>query len=182
MALGLIFQFGALFPNLISDMQSMGIFLYLFPFLLALGIFWGVLSFAFKDKMPKQAIILISVILAFFVMLYSSWNVFIVTFFANLGGATLIVATGFLMAAILLGLTGFKITDMTSGDHKWIIIAAVGFLAILIFFGAGASWFNLTPYWSTNSQFVTAIVVIGIIGMAVWWLGKGDEAPKPKGD
>ena len=57
-------------------------------------------------------------------------------------------------------------------------------IAVLVFFGAGASWFNLTPYWSTNSQFITAIVVIGIIGLAIWWLGGSDDKPeaKAKGD
>ncbi len=185
--MSLIFQVGGVFPNITQNLQNMGFFLYLFPFLLALAIFYGVLYFVFysddpkERKLPKSAIALISIILAFFVMLYSSWNTMIVGFFANLSGAGLIIGSGILFIAILLGLMGFKIEKLTSGEGKarWVFIIGVLVIGILIFFGAGGDAFGLIPEWSDNGEFLTALFVIAIIGLAVWWLGsEGGSAKK----
>ncbi len=185
--MSLIFQVGIL-SQIPQNLQNMGFFLYLFPFLLALAIFYGVLYFAFYSetpadrKLPKSAIALISIILAFFVMLYSSWNVMIVQFLANLSGVGLIVGSGILFIAILLGLMGFKIEGLTgkeAGRSKWIFLIGVIVIGILIFFGAGGDAFGLIPDWSNNGEFLTALFVIAVIGLAVWWLGSegGGTAP-----
>ena len=174
------------FGTMVMNLQNMGFFLYLFPFLLALAIFYGILYWVFYDKekpkLPKSAIALISIVLAFFVMLYSSWNVMIVQFLANLSGAGLIVGCGILFIAILLGLMGFNIeglTNASAGRSKWIFLIGVIVIGILIFFGAGGDAFGLIPDWSNNGEFLTALFVIAIIGLAVWWLGSegGGAAP-----
>ena len=183
----LLFQVGGVFPNMLQNMENMGFFLYLFPFLLALAIFYGVLHWAMGERIPKSGIGLISIILSFFVMLYSSWNVGIVSFFANLGGAGLIVGSGILFAAILLGLMGFKISDLT-GDvagkkFKWVFILGVLVIAIMIFFGAGGASFGLIPSWSNQGEFWTIVFFIVIVGLAVWWLGEDKNgAPSAGGE
>lgn len=186
--MSLIFQIGGVFPNLTQNLESMGFFLYLFPFLLALAIFYGILFWVFHSgenpKLPKSAIALISIILAFFVMLYSSWNTMIVSFFANLSGAGLIVGSGILFIAILLGLMGFNIEKLTDKEHsgrgRWVFIIGVLVIGILIFFGAGGASFGLIPAWSDNGEFLTALFVIAIIGLAVWWLGSEDKTAAAK--
>lgn len=178
----LIFQVGGVFPNITSNLQNMGFFLYLFPFLLALAIFYGILYWVFHGpdpktaKLPKSAIALISIILAFFVMLYSSWNYMIMSFFANLSGAGLIVGSGILFIAILLGLMGFNIEGLTNkegaGRGRWVFIIGVVVIGILLFFGAGGGAFGLVNInIFNNSEYLTALFVIGIIALAVWWLG-----------
>ena len=187
----LLFQVGSVFPNITQNLQNMGFFLYLFPFLLALAIFYGILYWVFcsgeKPKLPKSAVALISIILAFFVMLYSSWNAAIVLFFTNLSGAGLIIGSGILFIAILLGLMGFNIERLTQKDEagrgRWIFVIGVLVIGILIFFGAGGASFGLIPEWSDNGEFLTALFVIAIIGLAVWWLGsegKNEGAAAPK--
>ncbi|UCD07217.1 MAG: hypothetical protein JSW41_05330, partial [Candidatus Aenigmatarchaeota archaeon] len=117
-----LFQ-GGLLQQMLQNMQYMGFFLYLFPFLLALAIFYGVLSWSLGERLPKSARGLVSIIIAFFVMLYSSWNVWIVTFFAEYFGAGLVLACGILVVAILLGLAGYKIEDLFKGTYsKWVFI------------------------------------------------------------
>jgi hypothetical protein len=185
--MSLIFQVGSVFPNITQNLQNMGFFLYLFPFLLALAVFYGILYWVFcsgeKPKLPKSAVALISIILAFFVMLYSSWNVMIVSFFTNLSGAGLIVGSGILFIAILLGLMGFNIENLTSKAEsprgRWIFIIAVLVIGILVFFGAGGDAFGLIPEWSNSGEFLTALFVIAIIVLAIWWLGSegGGAAP-----
>ena len=182
--MSMIFQISGVFPNLTQSMENMGFFLYLFPFLLALAIFYGILYWVFcsgdSKKLPKSAVALISIILAFFVMLYSSWNTTIMYFFANLSGAGLIVGSGILFIAILLGLMGFNIEKLTDKDYsgrgRWVFIIGVLVIGVLIFFGAGGASFGLIPSWSDNGEFLTALFVIAIIGLAVWWLGSEDKA------
>ncbi|RLJ07930.1 MAG: hypothetical protein DRP13_03115 [Candidatus Aenigmatarchaeota archaeon] len=179
-----LFQFGGWSPQsgafyqILLNMENMGFFLYLFPFLLALAIFYGVLKYTMGDRLPKSAIGLISIIFSFFVMLYSSWNYMIVSFFANLGGMGLIVGCGLLFVIILLGITGFKINEVFSGTmSKWAFILTMIFIGVLIFFGAGAGWLIQLPYWSTAEEFWTALFFIVILALAMWWLG-GSEAEK----
>ncbi len=180
----LLFQISGVFPNLTENLQNMGFFLYLFPFLLALAIFYGMLSWALGEKVPKSAVSLISVMLAFFVMLYSSWNVGIVSFFANLTGTGLIFGSGILLIAVLFGLMGFSISDLTgkaAGREKWIFIIGVLLIGILIFFGAGGASFGLIPDWSDNGEFLSVIFVIAAIALAVWWLGNEGGAKPAAG-
>ncbi len=180
-----LFQ-GGLLQQMLQNMQYMGFFLYLFPFLLALAIFYGVLSWSLGERLPKSARGLVSIIIAFFVMLYSSWNVWIVTFFAEYFGAGLVLACGILVVAILLGLAGYKIEDLFKGTYsKWVFILGIIIIAILIFFGAGAGWLIPIPYWSTSSELWTVALFIIILALAMWWLGsegKKEEAAPPAGE
>jgi hypothetical protein len=181
----LLFQVGGVFPQILQNMQNMGMFLYLFPFLLALAIFYGILKWSLGERIPKSGTALISIILSFFVMLYTSWNTQIVAFFAQLSGAGLIVASGILFAAILFGLMGFKIETLMGDQNKkgkWIFILGILLIAFLIFMGAGGGSFGLIPAWSNSGEFLTVIFVIAIIGIAVWWLGEENGASPSKSE
>jgi len=174
------FQAGSALPQLLANAQTMGLFLYLFPFLLSLAIFFGIISYAMGDKMPKSAISLISIILAFFVMLYSSWNPGIVDFFANLSGAGLIVGSGILFLIILFGLLGFKTEGLFGGEKsKWVFIFAIIIIAIMIFIGAGGSSFGIIPNWAGNAEFMTVVFFIVIIALAMWFMSSGNGGSKP---
>ncbi|MBW1839255.1 MAG: hypothetical protein JRI49_04905 [Deltaproteobacteria bacterium] len=176
----LLFQAGSVIPNTLNTMENMGVFLYLFPFLLALAIFYGVLHWTLEDRIPKSGISLISIILAFFVMLYSGLNQGIVDLLRNLSGAGLIVGSGILFAAILLGLMGFKISNLTSdaagGKFKWVFILGIIVIAILIFFGAGGSAFGLVPELSNQGELWTIVFFIIVIAIVMWWLGEDGKS------
>jgi hypothetical protein len=168
------------FETLIENMQRMEFFQYLFPFLLALAIVYGLLTYALKEQLSKSARGLISIIVAFFVMLYSSWNVAIVSFFANISGYWLVAGSGILFLVILLALVGFKPQEiMVSGGKPtkigWAFLVAIIFIAIMIFFGAGSSLVaGMVPGWATTSEFWTAVFVIIIIIIVVAWLAAGE--------
>jgi hypothetical protein len=176
----------ALFDNLIINMQNLGMFQYLFPFLLALAIFYGILEWALKDRMKKGPVGLISIVLAFFVMLYANTNPMIVGFFANLGGMTLIVASGILVIAIFLGLAGFQLSKVfEKGYMMWFFVFVIILIGLIIFFGAGGGSFLNVPSFFINSDFTTVIIVIVIIGLAMYFMTHeaegGGEKPKEEG-
>ena len=176
----------AAFETLVQNMSRLGFFQFLFPFLLALAIFYGLLSWALKEQIPKTARGIISLILAFFVMLYSSWNVMIVNFFAMISGQFLIVATGIIFIVMLLAFTGTKPQDLMQGSKaKWIVVLLIVFIGIVIFFGAGAAWLINVP--GIPSDFWTVLFFIVILAVMMFWMGQeeggGEAAPAaaPKG-
>ncbi|MEM5812491.1 MAG: hypothetical protein QW286_02115 [Candidatus Aenigmatarchaeota archaeon] len=167
------------FNTFVNSMQNLGLFQYLFPFLLALAVIYGTLSYALGEKLKKGPVGLISIVLSFFVMLYASSEPMIVGFFASLGGTTLVVASGILVIAILLGLAGFRLHEVFSGTYmKWFLIFAIILIGIILFFGAGGGWFINVPSFIVNSDFTTFIIVIIIIALAMWFMTQGEEKPK----
>ncbi len=172
-----LFQMGSGFQQLLNNLQNMGFFLYLFPFLLSLAIFYGIFSTFLKDRMEKSAISLISIVLAFFVMLWASWNPGIVALFASLSGTGLLVASGVLFLLLIMGMAGFDIKTLFEGKSKWPTVLILVFIFVLIFFGAGAGSFIPLPSWSSSSELWTAIFFIIIVGLAMWWMS-GNSAEK----
>ena len=165
-----------IFDQLVQNMSRMGFFQFLFPFLLALAIVYGLLTYALKEQIPKSARALVSLIAAFFVMLYSSWNVMVVNFFANLFGPFLAVATGILVIVMLFALVGFKVETLTQGKYsKWVLVLLMVFIGIVLFFGAGASYLINVPGFAMNSDFFTVIFFIIILAVVMFWLSKEGE-------
>lgn len=176
------------FQQMVSNMASLGFFQFLFPFLLALAIFYGLMRWGLP-QLPNSATGLISLILAFFVMLFASANPGIVQFFQNISGTGLIAGTGILFVVILLGLTGFKISDLvgsgrSTGERLLLLLIAV--IVIILFFGAGTS--ILLPSVSIGTDFWTIIFFVVILALVLWFLGReskeGGSAPaagKPAG-
>lgn len=161
------------FQQMIQNMTNLGFFQFLFPFLLALAIFYGILMWAFKEKMPRSAVGLISLILAFFVMLFASANPSLILFLQNISGTGLIVGTGILFLIILLGLTGFNISDLVgakkSAGERLLLLLIIA-IVIVLFFGAGTSF--LLPSVSVGSDFWTIIFFVIIFAVVLWFLGR----------
>lgn len=184
--LPVLFQIGLSFggfQQMVQNMANLGFFQFLFPFLLALAIFYGILKWAFgEQKIPNSAIGLISLILAFFVMLFASANPGIVQFLTNISGSGLIVGTGILFLIILLGLTGFNLKDITKKDattgHKVLALLILAIILIL-FFGAGSS--VILPSVFVGSDFWTIVFFIIILAIVLWFLGKKDDEGGGKG-
>ncbi len=173
------------FETIIQNMQTMGFFQYLFPFLLALAVLYGVMTVAMKDKMPKNAIALISLILSFFVMLFVSANPGIVGFLMNISGYWLVIGCGILFLLVLLGMFGIKTEDLMKGEwSKWILILVVVAIALVIFFGAGGEALVGVPSGVFSSELWTIVFFIVILALVMFVMGKeggGGEKPKAPG-
>jgi hypothetical protein len=175
----------AAFETLIQNMMRLEFFQFLFPFLLALAIVYGLLRWALPDQLPKSATGVISLIVAFFVMLYSSWNYMVVQFFANISGGFLIVGSGILFVVILMALVGLRPQDLwpgaKEGKAKWIVVLLAIFVGALIFFGAGGYWLVGVPSWAASTDFWTIIFFVIILAIVVFWMGAEGEKKKEEG-
>jgi hypothetical protein len=158
------------FPPMILGLEKIGVFLFLFPFLLTLAITYGVLSYSLEKQLEKTARALISIVMGFFVMLFSLWNPGIVVFFANAFGFTLIVGAGLLGIIILLGLVGIKFEDLTKNEKaKWIFTGSLILIGVIIFaVSAGSAIFGTEFLQST--EIMTIAVLIVILGFSAWFI------------
>jgi hypothetical protein len=155
---------------MILGLEKIGVYLYLFPFLLTLAVTYGILSYSLEKQLEKSARAVISVVMGFFVMLFSLWNPGIVTFFANAFGFTIIVGAGLLGIMILLGLVGIKFEDLTKGNKaKWTFSGALILIGIIIFaVSAGAAIFGTD--FLANTEIWAIALMLAILGFSVWFI------------
>ncbi len=173
----------AVLTEMINNLVRMEFFQLLFPFLLALAIVYGVLMYVARDRLQKGPIGLISIIIAFFVMLYSSWTGSIFyTFLVNTSGVFLAIATVVLFLIIILGLIGIK--DFESWTWtKGVIVLIVLFVIFLMVFGAtpfGLQWgsvaFN-SDLWTVIFFIVVIVVVVAVLSRSTGEGEKKEEKP-----
>ena len=170
------------FETILSNMQSMGFFQYVFPFLLSLAVLYGILEYAVGDRMGKKPISLISLILSFFVMLWASSNPGVVAFFAGLSGTGILIAgSGILFFLILLGLMGLKTSDIMDMKYgKEITVLVVLFIAGVIFFGVGGQ--ALVPSVQLGTDFWTIVFFVVILALVLLLMGKEEGKPAGGGE
>ncbi|MBI4173934.1 MAG: hypothetical protein HY519_04405 [Candidatus Aenigmarchaeota archaeon] len=172
-----LFQFSLSMDQFLANMQRLGFFQFLLPFLLSLAIIYGVLRYAFKDKIEKSALGLIAIVLSFFVMLFAAGNSNIVSFLTNLSGGGVIIASGILMFVVFLGLIGTKPDELLKGENikgfGWALIAAVILIALGLFSGSMGSVISFVP--GISSDLLTVLLFIGLLAIAMWYLGKEEE-------
>ncbi|MBI4163763.1 MAG: hypothetical protein HY512_02785 [Candidatus Aenigmarchaeota archaeon] len=164
---------------LLGNMQQLKFFDFLFPFLLALAIFYGVLMFALgphgadkKQILPKSAIALISLVASFFVMNYTGTvGTGISTFFSGLFGGGLIVASAILIIIVLFGLTGFRLHEQVKGKWLGLMLGIIVLVGVTIFFGASGSIPGLQGL-NLDSNFWTIVIFIVILIAVLALLGK----------
>jgi len=173
------------FPIVLGNLNQLGVFQFLFPFLLILAISYGALNFTLggdKKILPKSAISLISIIIAFFVMNYSGGvGSSIAIFFSQIFGQGIVIAVGILLLMILIGLFGITPTELLKKEDKSDAFKiVVGLLAIFIFliFAAAGNLIGLGSF-NLSSNYWTGIIFIIILAVVVWALsrepGKGGE-------
>jgi len=171
------------FDVFLGNLNQMGFFQFLLPFLLILAIVYGVLRFAAPDKFEKSAAGLISIIIAFFFMNYSGGvGIAMAQFFTNIFGAAGIIVTVFLVIIILLGLLGIKFSDLWGEEKRgstarWIFVIIIIFIGFLIFLGTGGVIdFPTNILGVAGDDIGTIIFFVIIFALAMWWMSRGEES------
>lgn len=166
---------------LLGNLKQIGAFEFLFPFLLALAVFYGVLEFALgrgKERiLPKSAIGLISLVLAFFVMNYTgSLGYSITQYFSTLFGSGLVIGSGILVVIILLGLLGFRLKDVAEKDKNTkavgLVVGAIVLIALALFMNSSGSSLPGIGSFYLDSSIWTFIAFIVILIAVMWFLGR----------
>ncbi len=168
------------FVPLIGNLNNLGFYQFLFPFLLVLAIAYGVLEFALggekgKRILPKSAVAIVSMVIAFFVVNFSGGvGSGMALFFTQLFGQGMSIAVGILVIIILLGLFGIKPTDLKDKEKKpAMFVAIVGIIILIgfIMFIGSANTLGLSGLRLDNNAWTVIIFIIIFIGV-MWALGR----------
>jgi hypothetical protein len=172
----------ALFEDMIQNMSRMGLFQYLFPFLLSFALLYGLMEWVFKGgKLGGNRVhALIAIVLSFFVMLYSSINTSLYQMLTQVSGVWLGIGVVALLLVLITELLGINLRDVLSGEkNKWMkyaIVLIVIYIVMYAFFGNVMSGF--LPSGLGSSDIWTVVLVIVIIGIVFAFVGgeKGESA------
>lgn len=164
------------FETLLYNLEKLGFFQFLFPFLLILAIVYGVLNFSLGNVLPRSANGLISIIVAMFAMLFAASNPGIVEFLTGISGGITVIGSVFLFIVVLLALFGIKVEDVFKGEKtKYVTLLAIIAIAIALFLGAGGT---IVPGISVDSDVYTIVFFLIVLVIAVWWLSGTGEKEK----
>jgi hypothetical protein len=164
-----------LFGTMVTNLQNMGFFQYLFPFLLAFAVLYGALQWIFKEEGlgGRRVHALIAIVISFFVMLYSAANPWM-----------------YLFIVILLALAGVNLHTIIAGEQRWIrwvFILVIAFIVLAALLGWGVMA-QFIPTWLSYNDLWTVILLILILALVFWFVGGeekkaegGGEAAKPTG-
>ncbi|MFH1294844.1 MAG: hypothetical protein ABIH90_02795 [Candidatus Aenigmatarchaeota archaeon] len=169
--------------SMLQNLLQMEFFQLLFPFMLALAIIYGVLSKVADSWLPKSARGIVSIILAFFVMLYSSMNPALYLFLTGLSGPWLMIATAVIFLIIIFTMVGIDITKIGSNDdkEKWSWkTGAFALIIVFIFvaFFAGYSGFGIGGINIMSSDLWSILFFVVILGIVMHYLTKDEPSKK----
>lgn len=173
------------FDQMLTTLVNMDFFQVLFPFLLALAIFYGVLMWVLGEKLKKGPVGLISIILAFFVMLFAK-QIPGLAWFLTLGSGTILaIASVVIFIIIILALLGIQFKDIWEGDKRnWtlIIIVIIIIYIVLASIVGYVPGVNLYLPWFMNYQDVWTIVIfIVLLALVLHFLTREGGSSKPEG-
>ena len=159
------------FNTFLSNLNTMGFYSFVLPWILFLMIFFAILEAApfLKDSTKKKQIaIIISAVLALFTVNYPLNGIPLGQLLSDMFGWSSVYIAGILVVILFLGMGGFKLETLTGGNQMAIAII----LAVLAVLVLGASGF---PLLRLDDVTWTLIFVILLIGGAVIFLGETEE-------
>ncbi len=170
-----------IFDTMLTSLVGMDFFSVLFPFLLALAIFYAILTWAAKDRLGKGPIGLISIILAFFVMLYAKQIPGLAQLLTMGSGWTLAIASIIIFIIIIFGLFGIKLEEMKNKWVEVIIVLVVVYIIVAWLWGGALPGFFVGLPWLTNNTDIWSIILFIVI-IAIAWHFLSREEKKEEGE
>lgn len=169
---------GGAVGNFLYDLETMGVFSYVLPFLMIFAIIYAIIS---KAKMlgDNTAVnFIISLAVALMALQFQFVSYFFAEIFPRLG----VVLSLLLVFMILLGL----FVDWTKPGTKWGfgILAGIAGVVILVqsfsdAFGWNGDLFGGSSWWWIQQYSSTIIVVILVLGVIIGIPLAGKKKPKP---
>ena len=172
------------FEALLTLAKTYGFFEFYLPFLLIFSLFYGLLQ---KSKIfgPEggRVNVIVSLVAALYILIFSPYSIEISTFFANFFGTTSMVIITLVVGMMIVGLLVGPMWTKEGWDKVWKHAAGgivlVGFLiALAIFWGSGG--FELfgqaiPGFGLITFEDVILIFLIIVTAVALWFMTKGGE-------
>jgi len=168
------------FIALQNTLKAMGFYDFVLPWLLAFSIVFGILQtvnvFKKTGDVPNTSIdAVISLVVAFYLTLFTPYSGFLSSFFSKLFGSSIIVLSGVLVLLMFVGIFGLRSSEFTRGNFKYVVIVIALILAAGFFINANAGVFSFGDTSLNTSELLTMLVFFGIIIAVMWFVVKGGE-------
>lgn len=150
------------FSLLVGNLNSLGFFGFLFPWVFAFAVIYGLLT---KAKIFDDAKIVgvISLVAAFFVIGFG--GPFLASFFVNIFGYATLIIAGLLVIVLFLAMSGGDAAKIL-GDNKAVAAVLVGIGIIIFFIAMGGTTVLI------SDAVVGIIFVIILMAIAVYFIAK----------
>ncbi|MCK4550509.1 MAG: hypothetical protein KAT91_01000 [Candidatus Aenigmarchaeota archaeon] len=163
------------FSLMLSNLESMGFYTFVLPWVLFLVIIYSIVTKAPFLKgiggQAKQISVIIAAILSFFIVNYEWQGRFVGDYMTELFGSMSLYMAGFLVLILFLGMGGWGLNSIFGG--KWIPIVLV-LVAIMLFFNTGAA-----AEFNIDEETSTWLFMLFLVGGALWFLQQEPkETPK----
>ena len=170
------------FSQLQNVMKDAGFYDFILPWLLAFSIVFGILQtvnvFKKGDKPNTSVDATISMVVAFYLTIFTPYSGFLSDFFGKLFGSSIIVLSGVLVLLMFVGIFGLNLkTDLLAGNMKYAVVGIGIVLAAGLFFNANAGIFSFGDINLVGGEILTVVIFLAIIGFVMWYVvsGKPEE-------
>ncbi len=147
------------FTILVTNLQQLGFFGFLLPFILFLAIFYALLV---KSKLTdnNKIIGIISLMLAFFIVGYGGPT--FGNFLTNLFGNASIIIAGILVIILFIAMAGLDVSKI--GGNNSVVVAIVGIGIVLFMTTVGSLGVKI------GSDLIAIVFVIVVMGIAIFFI------------
>ena len=171
---------GGSIGNFLYDLETMGVFSYVLPFLMIFAIIYAIMTKAGFLGDNKAVNFIISIAVALMALQFQFVSYFFSDIFPRLG----VVLSLLLVGMILLGL----FVDFNGNGAKWGFGIFAGLAGVVIIvqsfsnvFGWNGDLFGGSSWWWIQQYYSTIIVVLLVLGVIIGipLAGGGKKKPKP---
>ena len=145
------------FELLVSNLNNMGFFGFLLPWLLMFALVYGLLLKSKALGEDQKVMGVVSLVAAFFVVGYG--GPLLGTFFQNLFGVAAIVLGGILVTVLFVSMAGGDISKLAESKAIMALLAGVGVIVFMLVLGA----FGVT----IQNDVIAAIFMVIVMAIAV---------------
>jgi len=149
------------FETLISNLDQLGVFGFLLPWIFAFAVFYGLLLKSKAVGEDHKIIGIISLVAAFFVVGFG--GVALGTFFKTLFGTASMILAAIIVTLMFIGMAGYDISKLA--ESKAVLAAGLGIGAIVFFSVLGNTG-------TISSDILTIIFVVILMIVSVLFIAK----------
>jgi len=157
----------ALIEQMVQNLQNLGFFAYILPFLLALSITYGILEH-YEIPRSNSSRGVISIVIAFAVLPVGT---VIAPFLESMVLGFVVITTGILVMIIFVEMLGFRAGDVENifEQHPRSFGVIMIIIAVLVFIGSGG--LELAGFEvDVESELITLLFFLGIISAGIWFI------------
>lgn len=148
------------FELLVSNLNQLGFFGFLLPWLLMFAVVYGLLLKSKALGENQKIIGVVALVAAFFVVGYG--GPLVGTFFQNLFGIAAMILGGIIVIVLFVSMAGGDITKLVENKAILALLAGVGVIVLVVALGT----FGMT----INSDVAAAIFMVIVMAIAVYFI------------